>query len=98
MKILQVSYEEYASTGSYKGLVLNSQQAIILTNDGLVYWHIYAWLSFNESLLIFSCSLNMVTLIKMHQCVWRYLSVLIHAIEKFDKYQFDLCVLTYIDL
>ena len=27
---------------------LNMRQAIILTNDGLIYWHIYASLSFDE--------------------------------------------------
>ena len=29
------------------GLVLNRQQAIIWTNDDLVYWRIYASLNFN---------------------------------------------------
>ena len=30
------------------GLAPNRRQAIIWTNDGLIYWHIYASLSLNE--------------------------------------------------
>ena len=39
---------QYASIGSNNGLALTTQQAIIWTNDGLVYWRIYASLSLNE--------------------------------------------------
>ena len=36
------------SIGLDNGLAENRQQAIIWTNDGLIYWHIYASLSLNE--------------------------------------------------
>ena len=38
------SNQQYSITGSDNGLVLVRQQAIIRTNDGLMQWHIYAWL------------------------------------------------------
>ena len=34
--------------GSYNGLVPNSREAIIWTNDGPIYWHIYASLGLSE--------------------------------------------------
>ena len=44
----QGSNKQYGSIGSDNGLVLNWRQAIIWTNDGLVYWCIHASLSLNE--------------------------------------------------
>ena len=41
---------QYVIIGSDNGLVPNRQQAIIWTNDGLVYWGIYASLGLNEYL------------------------------------------------
>ena len=40
----------YVVIGSDNGLAPNRQQAIIITNDGLVYWGIYASLGPNEYL------------------------------------------------
>ena len=42
---------QYGSIGSDNGLASNTHQAIILTNDGLGYWHIYASLGLNELIL-----------------------------------------------
>ena len=39
---------QYVTIGSDNGLAPNRRQAIIWTNDGLIYWHIYASLSLNE--------------------------------------------------
>ena len=39
---------KYAIPGSDNGLVPNRQQAIIWTNDGIVWWWAYAWLSLND--------------------------------------------------
>ena len=47
--------------GSDNGLASNRRQAIIWTNNGLVYWRIYASLGLNE--LVY-CSNNGVVLIK----------------------------------
>ena len=41
----QMSNWQYASIGSDNGLESNRQQAIIWTNDGLAYPHIYASLA-----------------------------------------------------
>ena len=38
----QETYWQYAGIGSGKGLALNMQQAITLTNDVSVKWHIYS--------------------------------------------------------
>ena len=46
---LQRSDCQYPSIGSENGLAPNRWQAITWTNDGLVYWHIYASLGLNES-------------------------------------------------
>ena len=40
--------QKQASSGSHNGLVVNWWQAIIWTNDGLVYCHIYASLSLGD--------------------------------------------------
>ena len=42
------SNQYYGSIGSDNGLVPNRWQAIIWTNDGIVYWHIYTSLCPNE--------------------------------------------------
>ena len=42
------SNQQYSSTGSDNGLAPERQQAIIWTNDGLLYWHVYALLGLNE--------------------------------------------------
>ena len=41
------SNSRYDSTGSDKGLVLNKWQAIIWSNVGMFYWHVYASLGLN---------------------------------------------------
>ena len=48
----QGSIEQYASIGSDNGLAPNRRQAIIWTNDGLIWWRIYASLGLNELVLI----------------------------------------------
>ena len=40
--------KQYASSDSDNGLAPNRRQAIVCTNDGLVYWRIYATLGLNE--------------------------------------------------
>ena len=42
------SNEHYASIGSDNGLVPNRRQAIIWTNDGLVYWRICVSIGLSE--------------------------------------------------
>ena len=42
------SSQQYFSIDSDNGLVSIKQQAIIWTNDGIVYWRIYASLDLNE--------------------------------------------------
>ena len=42
------SHLQYDSIGADNGLALNRRQAIIWTNDGQVYWRIYASLCLNE--------------------------------------------------
>ena len=43
-----VSTWQLVSTGPENDLMPNRQQTIILTNDGLFYWRLYASLSLNE--------------------------------------------------
>ena len=43
-----VPNQQYSSIGSDNGLAPSRRQAIIWTNDGLVYWHIYASLYLNQ--------------------------------------------------
>ena len=51
---------QYSSTGSDNGLVLGRQRAIFLTNDGLIHWWIYAFLT------------SMSWLSKIHHCLQYY--------------------------
>ena len=48
----QIKFEfsnwQYINIGSDNGLMPTRQQAIIWTNGGMFYWHIYASLDFNE--------------------------------------------------
>ena len=46
--LILIDIWQYGSTGSDNGLVLSRQQAIIWSNIGMLYWHIYASPGFNE--------------------------------------------------
>ena len=46
--------DNFFSIGSGNGLAQNKWQAIIWTNDGLFYWHIYASYGLNELIVFFS--------------------------------------------
>ena len=48
LNLLKMSKWQWSIIGSHNGLLPNSRQPIIWTNDGLDYWGIYASVGLNE--------------------------------------------------